>query len=77
MALGGSNTLESGGRRGYCGVGVGVFDEGASSKTSRVGVASWNRLAREAGAGVRGTDAGNRGATKGGHQVHPDYRHLV
>jgi hypothetical protein len=31
-----------------------------------VGVASWKQLACEAGAGVRGTDAGNGGGDQGG-----------
>jgi hypothetical protein len=60
-ALGGGDTLGSCGRRGCCGVGV-----GAASKTSRVGVVLRNRLERKAGAGGRGTDAGNEGGGQGG-----------
>ena len=65
MALGGLDTLGSvdtlgSGRRGDC---CGV---GGSSNTSRVDVASWKRLAREAGAGVRSTYAGNGGGNQWG-----------
>ncbi len=61
LALGGGDTLGSGGRRGCCGVGV-----GAASKTSCVGVALRNQLGRKAGAGGRSTDAGNGGGDQGG-----------
>jgi hypothetical protein len=64
-ALGGRDTLGSGGRRGCCGVGA-----GAASKTSHVGVASRNRLGRKAGAGGCGTDAGNGGGDQGGGTRH-------
>jgi hypothetical protein len=60
-ALGGGDTLGSGGRRGCCGVGV-----GAALKTSHVGVASRNRLGCKAGAGGHGTDVGNGEGDQGG-----------
>ena len=66
MTLGGGDTLGSGGRRGCCGSGVGMFEEGASSKMSHVGVASWKRLAREVGAGMYNIDAGNGGGDQRG-----------
>ena len=57
--LGSVDTLESGSRGDCCGAGV-------SSNTSLVGVASWKWLARKAGAGVQGTDAGNGGGNQRG-----------
>ena len=57
--LGGVDTLGSGSGVDCCGAGV-------SSNTSRVGVAFWKWLAREACSGVRGTDAGNGGGDQAG-----------
>jgi hypothetical protein len=58
--LGSVATLGSGNIGDHCGVGV-------SSNTTLVGVAFWKWLARKAGAGVWGTDAGSGGGTQRGN----------